>query len=142
MNNTQNNSTLKTAFFAHLREATTTTTDYDIFETMEYELPDNFDQADADQALENCDCPDLDYWAPYYSQRSEMVKALSNSQMNDCEDHLEGMYGDSIFDGCKSFTDCEARIAWSALELGFNEAKNDIREAIESFFEDRSEVSA
>jgi hypothetical protein len=141
MKQQNNTSTLKTAFFAHLKEATTTT-DYDIFETMEYELPDDFDQADAEQSLENCECPDLDVWAPYYNQRSEMVKTLSNSEMGECEDYLEGLYGKSIFDGCESFTDCEARIAWASLEIKFNEAKNDIREAIESFFEDRSEVQA
>lgn len=107
-----------------------------ILEELEYNLEDGCDQHDAECRLEDCDCPDLDSWAPYYSQRSEIIKNLGTSQMNDCEDWLEEMYGNP-FDGCKSFTDCEARMAMAAIELGFNEAKADILREVETFFEGR-----
>jgi hypothetical protein len=140
--------TTKTALIAHLTEATKETrVSYlygdskdvfgEIIEHLEYELSDDCDQPEAESALDDHDAPSLDTWAPYYRQRSAMVQALSNSEMNDCEDQLEEMYGKSIFDGCESFTDCEARIADAALGLGFNEAKSEIREAIEAFFESR-----
>jgi len=143
---TNNSTTTKSRLIAHLKESTSEKhvsyligSSRDIYsqiiEELEYELSDGCDQADAVSALDDMNCPDLDSWAPYYAQRTEMVRKLNNSEVNSCEDWLEGIY-EKPFDGCESFTDCEARIAWAALELGFEEARNDIREEVESFYEE------
>lgn len=113
----------------------------EILEDLEYNLYDNCDQTDAESQLDSCDCPDLDSWAPYYYQRTEIVKALDSSSTNECEDWLEGIYGKGeLFNGCESFTDVEARMACAALELGFAEAKEDIKREIETFYESREDT--
>lgn len=86
--------------------------------------------------LYDMSAPDLDSWAPYYRQRTEIVRALSTKEEGACEDRLEDIYGSGhIFDGCDSFTDCEARMAWAALELGFNDVREEVLNELDSFFE-------
>ena len=86
--------------------------------------------------LYDMSAPDLDSWAPYYSQRSEIVRKLSTSEEGKCEEWLEDIYGEGhIFDGCKCFTDCEARIAAAALELAFYEVREEVLNEIDDYFE-------
>ena len=144
---------IKTRLIAHLTEATKEFTVptlrgnskdiySEILETLDYQLDDECDQSGAESTLDGCDCLDLDSWAPSYAQRSEIVNALNNSEKKECQEWLDGIYGKSIFDGCESFTDVEARMAYAALELGFSEAKEDIKREIETFFEGEEELAS
>jgi hypothetical protein len=86
--------------------------------------------------LYDMSAPDLDSWAPYYSQRSEIVRKLSSSEEGKCEEWLEDIYGKGhIFDGCECFTDCEARMSTAALELAFNEVRDEVLNEIDDYFE-------
>lgn len=112
----------------------------EIAEQLEYEFSgdkDAFDNDEIEEYLREMDAPDLDTWAPYYRQRSQIVAQLGGSEQTECEDWLEDIYGaKELFNGCDTFTDCEARIAAAALELAFCEVREWVIDSVLSDFED------
>ena len=117
----------------------------EISENLEYEFKgdsSDFDLDEVSDCIQGMDAPDLDSWAPYYSQRSEIVRGLGGTEKNDCEEYLEGIWGQKPFDGCETLEDVEARLAWAALNLAFCEVREwVIDEVLPEFFELESEVT-
>jgi hypothetical protein len=117
----------------------------EISEHLEYKhqnTPEDFEADEIADEIQGMDSLDLDSWAPYCSQRSEIVRGLGGTEKNDCEDYLEGIYG-KPFEGCDTLEDVEARLAWAALELAFCEVREWVLdEVLPEFFELEADASS
>jgi hypothetical protein len=114
-----------------------------ILENLTEDLSGVFSESDALSVLDEMDAPDIDSWYPYYRQRSLVVQNLTSAEEGECEEYLASVYGgnaNQIFDGCESFTDCEARMCWAALEIAWQEMLGKVREEVEGYFSGLSEL--
>lgn len=51
----------------------------------------------------------------YYHQSAEVVRAAFGVEINEAEQYLEDIYGDSIYEGCHSINECNSRLAYAIL---------------------------
>ena len=51
----------------------------------------------------------------YHHQSAEVVRAAFGDEINDAEQYLEDIYGDSIYEGCHSINECNSRLAYAML---------------------------